>query len=143
MLNTTIYLRHDLRVRLNEIGNDVGVKPAVIIKKALKKYTHKLCKKSFVYRLIQYQEKNRGYSRFHISWTPVENEKLCDLKRVCKFSVSLMVALALEYYFSPTEDEGEVDNYQNNDYTFVSKKEENVISYHFYWGKQNYKALKT
>ena len=88
----------------------------------------------------------KNWHCFHIRFREDENEFMVDLRKVCKFSVSYLLAKAVDLYLDKLWEEDvekSVDNYRPfNNYVLHHEVVEGIISLHLYWGYPE-KHLKT
>ena len=97
---------------------------------------------------VKYQpdDAKKKWHRFHIRFREDENEFFVDLRKVCKFSVSYLLAKAVDLYLDKLwEEDGEkcVDNYRTfNNYVLHHTVIDGIISFQSYWGYPD-KHLKT
>ena len=88
---------------------------------------------------VKYQpdEDPEKWNCFHFRFKPDEYEFCVDLRKLCKCSVSLLIALAAERYYEELLDirENFVDKYPKfSDYVLHCELIDDVICWHLYWG---------
>ena len=97
---------------------------------------------------VKYQEDDeKEYWRtFHIRFREDDNEFFVDLRKISKFSVSCLLAIAVKRYLGTLIEDlknGNVDNYSSfKNYVLRRDVVDGIISWHFYWGYPE-KHLKT
>ena len=148
MLSTTLNIHVDVLAKITQ--------EAARIKKSRKFVIIQL----FMHIMKNYQLFMRGFSTvkyqpddvkknwhcFHIRFREDENEFFVDLRKVCKFSVSYLLAKAVDLYLDKLwEEDGErcVDNYRLfSNYVLHHEVVDGINSLHLYWGYPE-KHLKT
>lgn len=94
--------------------------------------------------LVKYQpdDADGNWHRFHIRFKQEEYEFFLDLRKICKCSVSLLLALAVDRYLcehASVESVG-VDKYiYFNKYILERGVLEGYICWHIYWGYEKNK----
>ena len=97
---------------------------------------------------VKYQpdDAKKNWHCFHIRFREDENEFFVDLRKVCKFSVSYLLAKAVDLYLDKLWEEDlekSVDNYRTfNNYVLHHTVIDGIISLQSYWGYPE-KHLKT
>jgi hypothetical protein len=88
---------------------------------------------------VKYQpdDDSKNWHCFHINFKPDEYEYFNDLRKVCKCSVSLLVALAADLYIDemvkrPKKNIDSYLYYQN--YVIRRDKVDGIYCWHLYWG---------
>ncbi len=98
--------------------------------------------------MVKYQpdDVKKNWHCFHIRFREDEYEFFTDLRNVCKYSVSYLLAKAVALYLDEIGDidgEKSVDNYRLfRNYVLHHEVVEGIISLHSYWGYPE-KHLKT
>jgi hypothetical protein len=90
------------------------------------------------FTLVRYQERDplKRYRCFSISFKKDENEFFTDLRKLCKLSVSYLVAIAVERYLEEMLNEGQSrHNYTEfTHYAIGQRIDDGIICWEFYWG---------
>ncbi|MBN1534236.1 MAG: hypothetical protein JXA20_16305 [Spirochaetes bacterium] len=90
---------------------------------------------------IEYQKSNPSerWNHFHIVLSEKEYEYFIDMRKLCKRSVSFLVALSVNKYIEEVIAEltniktEKTDNYQFLSYILIGERIDNVISWRIYW----------
>jgi hypothetical protein len=139
---TSIYINDSILERLDSAVTETRLHRsriiALIMKKIVKSDLKKLAR-GFTKVLYQKPEHPDSWNTIHINITPGEYEHFLDMRKVCKMSVSLLVAYGVRKYLDKLiaeilENPGTTDNYGLNNYAIEQKTEEGVISWIFHWG---------
>jgi len=85
---------------------------------------------------IQYQEKCSPdeWHTFHVRFRPDEYEYFLDLKKILKFSVSGILAIAVNKYLPAITKTDICDNYQFQNYIIGRETIDGVICWRLAWG---------
>jgi hypothetical protein len=90
------------------------------------------------FTLVKYQARDplKRWKRFPISFRENENEFVKDLRRLSKFSVSYLMAIAAERYLEELlKAKGKKHNYAEfPDYAVGQRISDGIICWEFYWG---------
>ena len=124
---------------MNQISKAAGAKGmycstliVILLKKAMKDIGNPDC----LGRLVQYQKRRRKqeWHTFHINWKEYEYEYFQDMKKLCKNSVSLLLAKAVKKYLGKKNRIKKSDNYLFINYTIVKELIDNIICWRYIWG---------
>ncbi len=88
---------------------------------------------------VKYQpdDDEQNWHPFHIALKPDEYEFFIDLRKVCKCSVSLLLAIAVRRYGHELTKSNEkiIDNYPYfQNYVLRRNVVDGIYCWHFYWG---------
>jgi len=140
MITTTlnIHINNLLKIsrtadRLNKTRKDIIV---LLLMRMMK--DHRLFSRSFSTVKYQRNDDSGNWHCFHIRFRPDENEFFVDLRKVCKVSVSCLLAMAVERYLNEIiqviKNEF-VDNYPLfENYVLRQEDIDGIISWRIYWG---------
>jgi hypothetical protein len=90
-----------------------------LIKICLKKLAPILREDGFQNGPIKYQPMTLSYKPLPFSMSNNEYDIYMDLKKISKFSLSYLVAMALDRFAETVLQEKELDSYQNTDYFYL------------------------
>jgi hypothetical protein len=87
-------------------------------------------------RRVKYQERQRPeeWLTFHLQVREDEYEYLLDLRKLCKMSVSLLLAYAVRKYLGRVLETIGTDNYQFKNYLIIRDIFNGVICWRLFWG---------
>jgi len=140
-IETTIYCTDNTKYSIGRIQSHCAkTRSSVIIDltKLVLKNRESILRYS---RAVRYQNRMTSgkWHRMHVSMLPKDYELLLDLRKLCKCSVSLLVACAVERYIkSMKEDLDKVeitDNYHFNHYMIIKELHDTIICWKIYWGE--------
>lgn len=137
-IKTTINIRMELLERLTEVSHVAGKSRTYLVKALLSRFIRKHRRMISAWTQVQYQERcaKKKWHHLHIVLKPVEYEYCIDLKKVCKLSVSRIVAYAIEHLLDELlcalQESG--DNYRYSNYIFSSFQIKGVVCWLFCWG---------
>ena len=97
---------------------------------------HEKIKHRFISIKYQSDDSSMMWHCFHIRFRPDEYEFFIDLRKLCKCSVSLLIAIAVNRYNNDlnTNDNKTVDKYQQfNKYILRKRFVDGIISWHIFW----------
>jgi hypothetical protein len=97
-LKTTINVEANRLQNLKQLCEVHGQSVSTVIKKAVKLYIDNLNMDEYKWCTITYQEKAPQFKKFHITLKPYEYDVYMDIKKITRFSFSLIVALAIDKY---------------------------------------------
>jgi hypothetical protein len=124
--------RHDL---LLEISNNNSIHYKVLIKRCIDCFIIDFDKGKFNESALKYQEDNNEWKKVHFQMLPHEYDVYFDLKKVCRCSFSLIVAIAIDRYLQHVLRGYQEDSYPLNDYTKLCILDEEYPIYLFSWKK--------
>jgi hypothetical protein len=135
---TTINIRKDLLARLIETAEISGSSPQDLVSSLLGKYMVDDRVKHSAFERVRYQQRRERsqWKRLHVSMRCDEYEYCIDLRKVCKMSVSFLVACAIERYLDEllVKCSKNADSYHYHNYAIMNIKIENVSCWVIYWG---------
>jgi len=137
-ISTTINIRKDLHARIAEAAGTSGLSPQVLVSSLLRKYLDDRRVKHSSFTRVRYQ-KRRGreqWKRMHVSPMCDEYEYSTDLRKVCKMSVSFLIAYAIEQYLDELLMKWgkNVDSYRYSNYAIINTMLDDVSCWVIYWG---------
>lgn len=148
MLATTFNIHSNILQKITEAANRLNTSQRDIIVLLLMKIMADHDRLIRGTSMVKYQHDDEGkkWHCFHIRLKNDEYEYFIDLRKVCKCSISLLIAIAVERYFEELMvcTKKHVDNYQLfNSYVFRRVVMDGIISWHMYWGypEKELKAL--
>ncbi len=138
IINTTINIRRDFFERIVAAAEQTGVTPGTVVSALLRHYTNKATRQEAAWGRVRYQRQQPGveWKKMHFKPCLDEYEFCIDLRKVLKFSVSCLVAHAVEQYL----DElvllwgKRIDNYHFHNYAMSQFNENDVSIWIYYWG---------
>ena len=87
---------------------------------------------------IEYQPRllDHQWHVFHIKLTRDEYDFFQDMRRICKMSISYLIAFAIQNYLNELIKlfRGKIDSYRYHNYAIIQNTIGNVISWAIYWG---------
>ena len=139
MIITTLNIHLDVLSNISRAAGRLGKSRKDIIVLLLRRIMrdHHLFKHGFSTVKYQLDDDSGNWHCFHIRFREDENEFFVDLRKLCKFSVSCLLAKAVERYLGELQKntEKKVDNYRNfNNYVLHREVVEGIISWRIYWG---------
>jgi len=139
MITTTLNIHLDVLSKITQTAERLGKSRREIIVLLLMKMMkdHRLFGRGFSTVKYQLDDDKENWHCFHIRFREDENEFFVDLRKLCKFSVSCLLAKAVERYLGELlkNTEKKVDNYRNfNSYVLHREVVEGIISWRMYWG---------
>lgn len=137
-IKTTINIKMELLERLNGASCLAGKSRTFLVKALLARFVRKHRRMISAWSQVQYQERceKKRWHHLHIVLKPAEYEYCIDLKKVCKLSVSRIVAYSIEHLLDELlcslQEAG--DNYRYSNYVFSCFQVKEVICWLFCWG---------
>lgn len=149
LINTSIYIKADLLIRLNDAASASGISLNRIISLLLVKVMDNKYSRPVLFEPVGYQRGDE-FTRWHclhISLRHDVYEAAGDLRKVRKLSVSFIIALAISEYLDKIIQEFSkkkinTDNYHHS-YLFVANNYDGIQSYTIFWGIPPKQILKT
>ncbi len=136
MIKTTVNVRNDLYNNLIEYAQKYNCKVDFIIKLFIEKMINEIIIENvFVNTAMKYQEPAEKWDKPHVSFSQHEFDRILDIKKVYRLSLSLVLAMAIEKYGESIFFENNEDSYQDYLCTKVRDMSENDIKYVFCWEK--------
>jgi hypothetical protein len=150
-IKTTVNIDIVLLERLQASSNRCGMSKNRMITLLLEHIVLHLPLKFKMFHRLRYQERRakERWHTLHVSFSCPLYEHCYDLRKFCKFSLSLILAYAIDTYLEqiekqltdPLNDKIRNDNYLKN-YTFIAEKEQIIPHFHIYWGMPEEKKKK-
>ena len=139
MLSTTINMHRDILIKIKEAAIRLDKSQRDIIVLLLMRIMRDHCKIMNEFTAVKYQPNDirEKWHCFHIKFKHDEYEYFIDLRKVCKCSVSLCIAIAVERYIDELTQKIKigVDNYTRfSNYVLRHKVIEGVYCWYLYWG---------
>jgi hypothetical protein len=138
MLRTTVNMQNSIFFKLGLAASRLGKTRRDIVVTLLMRLMSDIERFQGGFTLVRYQERDplRQWHCFSISFRKDENEFFTDLRKLGKFSVSYMVAIAVERYLDELMREGdERHNYAGfTHYAVGLRLEGGIICWELYWG---------
>jgi len=139
MLTTTLNIHKDILSKIMYASERLGKTKRDLIVLLLMRImkNHNLFKHNFSTVKYQPDDDKDKWRCFHIRFREDENEFFSDLRKVSKFSVSFLVAKAVDNYLDKTLQDLEkaVDNYPYfKNYILYHEVVDGIMCWHSYWG---------
>lgn len=140
MATTTLNIHIDVLSKINQhaIRLNKSKKEIIILLLMRIMKNHHLFVKTFSTVKYQRSDIKAKWHCFHIRFKKDENEFFVDLRKLCKYSVSCLVAISVERYLDELImdiDKKLVDNYiYYKNYVLHFEVIDGIISWSFYWG---------
>ena len=148
MIATTLNIHVDVLTKINQIAAELRKSRKEIIILLFKRMMMDQRVLSRGFSTVRYQEddEKENWHTFHIRFREDDNEFFVDLRKISKFSVSCLLAIAVKRYLGILIEDLKnriVDNYSSfKNYVLYREVVDGIISWHFYWGFPE-KHLKT
>jgi hypothetical protein len=150
-MRTTVNIN---RVNFEQIcssSKTLGISRNEVVAILLSRMSEKAVFKAKLYNTVRYQasDPDAEWMTMHVKFKPVRYEKMQDMRRSYKFSVSWFLAFAVSHFLddminemlNPEKKNIKVDNYDHN-FTHISQKYNNFQVFISIWGKMNKKKIK-
>ena len=140
MISTTLNIHIDVLSKITDAAKHLDTSRKAVIVLLLKRMmkNHRFFTQSFSTVKYQQDDDKDNWHCFHIRFRPDENEFFVDLRKVCKFSVSCLLAMAVKQFLSELMRDIKkklVDNYQDfKNYVLHKEIVEGILSWQIYWG---------
>jgi hypothetical protein len=140
MLATSINVHIRTLSALSRAAQAMGVSRRDVVVRLLMRIMHDVDMYQSGCRTVRYQpDDEKGKWRcFPLKFKPDENEFFADLRKVCKCSVSLLVAMAVDRYLDEllTKSAGKIEYNYNIFRNYFIKKViiDGIICWQIYWG---------
>jgi hypothetical protein len=131
-------MRHQIFFKLSLASSRLGKTRREIVVMLLMKIMRDIEGFQGGFALVRYQERDplKRWHCFSISFRKDENEFFTDLRKLGKFSVSYLVAIAVERYLDELFEDG--DNGHNyalfTHYAVGQRTEGGIVCWELYWG---------
>ncbi len=139
-INTTVHLSADDANRLDEGAKKLGKKRSELMMDLMYRVLVHWKKLQQVFESVKYQQSTGcEWSVKHVSLLPVEYEVCIDMRKFFKYSVSGILAFAIQVYLDEMLETGEKtvrgqrDNNQVAFYTFQGKMNNNTLCWSIIW----------
>lgn len=137
-IDTTVYVRNDIAEWIKDMAIRAGVSRSALISMLLREFAEKRKVPANAWKGIRYQERmaDGQWCRMHVRLRGDEYEYFIDLRKVMKFSVSYIIAMAVKNYgksVCKTVDK-DADNYRYHNYAMLHFQEGYVHCWLFCWG---------
>ena len=135
MVKTTLNLHVEVLNRIGECADRLNRSRKEIIVMLLKRIMRDMDRYARSFRTVEYQEDapKDMWRCYHVRFREDENEFFVDLRKFCKRSVSLLVAIALRDYCDELLGNA-VTSCNFCHYVFFHEKVEGIYSWRLYWG---------
>ena len=138
IIKTTLYMRMDILEKLTDASYALGMSRTRIVTLLLARFSASHCRMITAWSQVRYQER-RGdvkWRRLHVSYSSNQYEYVIDLRKVCKLSVSRIVAYVVENLLDSIlcslQGTGDYDTISG--YVFSSLQVGGVVCWFFCWG---------
>ncbi|TFH42224.1 MAG: hypothetical protein E4G96_03870 [Chrysiogenales bacterium] len=136
-IETTINIAGNTLGKIISITKITGKRKQEIITWALNRLSADSDFHQVPWSRVKYQlrDKNSNWTQIHIYLSPAEYEFFLDLRKMCKSSVSRLVAIALDRYINEiTENKKISDNYGLKNYALSRIVIHGITCWILYWG---------
>lgn len=139
-IDTSIYIKFDFLIRLNEAVVCLNISVNKIITLLLLKVRNDKCSELQLFKSVCYQ-KGDEFTKWHCLHISLEHdvyETAIDLRKVLKMSVSLVIANAITQYLDEIikdfcKNTKSTDN-NHHSYIFISNIYDGIFSFTIFWG---------
>ncbi|HOT47187.1 MAG TPA: hypothetical protein PLM53_12765 [Spirochaetota bacterium] len=135
-METTLNMRTDIFKQITYAARLRGVSRSGIIISLVKEAMKDISDPGRLGSMVRYQKRMKrcDWQLFHLQVGEDDYEFLLDMRKLCKMSVSLILAYAVEKYLSKLVKNKNADNYRFKNYAIVRECLEGVICWKFFWG---------
>jgi hypothetical protein len=142
LVQTTINIDKSVKLVLGRAAWTSGLSRSsmimILLRKTMMEHKKHLCH----WNPVRYQARSmkQVWCRVHVTLSSRDYEYMLDLRKFCKMSVSLLVALAVELYLDSVLAEymgrkpNITDNYPFQHYILIQEESDSVICWKIYWG---------
>jgi len=138
IIKTTLYMRKDILEKLTNASYTIGMSRTRIVRSLLTRFSATHSRMINAWSQVRYQECSRNvkWHRLHVSYLSNQYEYVIDLRKVCKLSVSRIVAYAVVNLLDDllSSLQGHKDYYTESNYVFSSLRVGGVVCWLFCWG---------
>jgi hypothetical protein len=140
MPRTTLNIHTDVMTQISHAATKINKSQRDIIVMLLIRIVqnHSGLQRGFTTVKYQPDAGKEAWHKFHICYRSDENEYFGDLRRFCKYSVSYLVAIAVEKYLDQLigdKTEKGRDNYACfRNYVLYQEVVDGILSWRIYWG---------
>jgi hypothetical protein len=135
-METTLNIHAAILDKIIQIAKIKGLSRSEIISVLLTQIMGDIREPKPIGRLIRYQQRHRpeDWRTVHVTWRLDVYEYLQDLRRLLKLSISLMLADAVQKFFSKLLKQNKIDNYRYMNYVLIKETIDNIICWRHIWG---------
>jgi len=138
MIDTTINIGGETLNSLDDAASRLGITRSGVISALMKRYSRRGDRERGAWMRVKYQERLKTGKRrkVHVRLKEDEYEFFVDSRKVFKFSVSFIVAQAVELFLVELLEEikKDADSYRYRNYAMMEFIIDNVITRVYYWG---------
>ncbi len=138
MIDTTVNVSEGILFRLDEAARRLGITRSGVISALVVRFAGRGDRGCGVWMRVKYQERLKSGSRrkAHVRLKADEYEFFVDSRKVFKFSVSFIIAQAVELYLEELlkEIKGNADSYRYSNYAMMEFIVDSIITRVYYWG---------
>ncbi len=135
-METTLNIRADIYRQITYAARCRGVSRSSIVVSLVKEAMKAISDPGRLGSMVRYQKRMQpsDWQLFHLLVGEDDYEFLLDMRKLCKMSVSLILAYAVEKYLSKLLKTKNTDNYRFKNYVIVRECLEGIICWKFIWG---------
>jgi hypothetical protein len=135
-METTLNIHVNILKQITLTAESRGISRSAIIILLIQKVMADIADPHHIGRLVKYQCRCRPeeWHPFHIQVREDMYEYWQDLRKLCKMSVSLILAYAVQKYLQNMLQKNSTDNYRFNSYLIIKEIFDTVIVWKFIWG---------
>jgi hypothetical protein len=137
-METTINIHIDILGKIRAAALSGGVSCSGLIILLIKKVMDDMPDTGRPGRMVRYQDRAQPeeWLTFHLQLREDDYEYLLDLRKLCKMSVSLILAYAVKKYCAAVSNKDVTDNYLNQyrNYLVIREIYHGIICWRFCWG---------
>ncbi|TAL31794.1 MAG: hypothetical protein EPN93_17080 [Spirochaetes bacterium] len=139
ILTTSINMHKDTRSSVRRAARTLKMSQRDIVVLLLKRIMQDIMTMQGEFTTVRYQpdDKAGDWHCFCIQYYPEEYEFFNDLRRLCKYTISYLVAIAVIKYMAELlgDRESVIINYLNyTQYAVGTPSMKGILCWHFYWG---------
>ena len=139
MLATTLNVHRDVFGKIAEVADrhKKSLREIIVLLLMRIMYDHVSLMRGFTTVKYQPDDDRENWHCFHIRLKHDEYEYFIDLRKICKRSISSLIAIAIDRYFDELTSAPikVVDNYtQFNNYVLRREVVDGIITWLLYWG---------
>lgn len=140
-IHTTVNLSREHATILNESAVKLRVSRSKLVVLLLRKLLVNLKKRKCNFTSVQYQKNagHNGWKKVHVFFEPVDYEVFTDMRNYYKWSVSALLAMAIDRYLDEILEGGKenfeknFDKYLIHDYNCDGKLDRTDFCWHITW----------
>jgi len=135
-METTMNIHTDILKQITYAARLRGISRSRIIVALIKEAMNDIPDPGRLGHMVKYQKRMKpcDWHLFHLQVGEDEYEFLLDMRKLCKMSVSLILAYAVGKYLSKLMKNKNTDNYRFKNYIIVREYIDDVICWKFIWG---------